>query len=129
MRLSDDAGGVTACFANAGHPRPILVSADGEAREVGPTGTILGFTSDVEYTTTELLLEPGDTLFLYTDGVTEARRDGELFGEERLMAILAEGVADGASVPELARAPVEAASVFNQAHDDDMATLVMRVTA
>lgn len=129
MRLATVDDGVLASFAVAGHPRPILITAAGDVREVGHTGTILGFSADVSYTATELLLAPADTLFLYTDGVTEARRDGELFGEERLMSLLRERAAGGATVTELASSAILAAAEYNRAHDDDMATLVIRADA
>ena len=49
------------------------------------SGPVLAFLDGIEYKARTLFLKPGDTLFLYTDGVTEAfDREGELFGEERL---------------------------------------------
>jgi sigma-B regulation protein RsbU (phosphoserine phosphatase) len=77
-------------FANAGHNPPMKVKARGTE---GPrskyvtekSGQILAFLDGVEYTPFTFSLSPGDLLFLYTDGVTEALDGkGSLFGEERL---------------------------------------------
>lgn len=76
-------------FANAGHNPPLLISA-GKARllPVRP-GIVLGPMADAVYATERMVLQPGEVLFLYTDGITEAmNRSGELFGEQRLQQTL-----------------------------------------
>ncbi|HET9074915.1 MAG TPA: fused response regulator/phosphatase [Solirubrobacteraceae bacterium] len=112
-------------FAVAGHPLPILVRADGGVEEVGRPGPILGI-SAADFPREELRLEPGDSLFLYTDGVTESRRNGAMLGEQRLMNLLSTMVRAGASIQELACDPITVAASYNERHDDDMATLVIR---
>ena len=74
-------------FANAGHNPPVLIPSGTFAVE--KSGLVLAFMDGVEYKSCTLKLSPGDTLFLYTDGVTEAldARDG-LFGEDRLVEAL-----------------------------------------
>ncbi len=126
LRLSPGSRGVGLSYAIAGHPLPILVRAGGEASAIGAPAPLLGIGLDARYTTAELWLEPGDALFLYTDGLTESRRSGVLFGEERLMELLGDMVTAGASVAELALEPIRAAVSYNELHDDDMATLVIR---
>jgi serine phosphatase RsbU (regulator of sigma subunit)/DNA-binding response OmpR family regulator len=126
LRLSPGDGGVAVSFAIAGHPLPILVKAHGEAATVGTPEPILGLDPGVQYTSEDLWLAPGDVLFLYTDGLTESRRSGVLFGEERLNELLSEMVPRGASIQRLAAEPIRAASSYNEVHDDDMATLVIR---
>jgi len=77
-------------FVNAGH-NPPLVSRKGQGYEFIKTRpcVILAFIEDIKYEEEELYLQPGDTLYLYTDGVTEAMsRDKELFGEQRLVDAL-----------------------------------------
>lgn len=76
-------------YANAAHTTGAVIHADGTVGDLGVTGPLLGAFPGVPYAESEAYLDPGDTLFLYTDGVTEARGDGELFGEERLMGLLA----------------------------------------
>src|SRR5262249_798902 len=73
--------------AGAGHPPPRLVAADGTGRSRDVQGLVLGVVGGQTYEERESPLEPGDAVVLYTDGVLEARREGELFGFERLDAI------------------------------------------
>jgi PAS domain S-box-containing protein len=78
-------------YTLAGHPLPIVIARDGSvhnAEMVG--GTILGVFPSIHYVQTTLRLNPGDALFLYTDGVTEAMdAQGHLFGDARLESYLA----------------------------------------
>lgn len=74
-------------YANGGHNPPVLIRRDGTAGPVEKTGNpVVGVIEGIEYRTGQLILYPGDTLFMFTDGVTEAvNRGGELFGDERLL--------------------------------------------
>lgn len=74
--------------ANAGHPAAALMKDDGTFVRLTTTGTMLGAFPGVTYRESEAFLGLDELLFLYTDGLTEARRDGELYGEERLFAFL-----------------------------------------
>jgi len=79
-------------YVNAGHNPPLLLR-DGKSCEFINTTPciILAFMEDAKYKEEELYLKPGDVLFLYTDGVTEAMsHDKELFGEQRLVDALNE---------------------------------------
>lgn len=77
-------------FANAGHDRPILLSAQPPYAIESKPGLPLGVFPSFKYVTTETTISKGDALFLYTDGVSEATRNGEeLFGMERVYEILA----------------------------------------
>ena len=71
-------------YCNAGHLSPILVRAEGGRGEPGGRGVPLGVEESPGYRDSELQLGEGDLLFAYTDGLMEARREGELFGTERL---------------------------------------------
>jgi serine phosphatase RsbU (regulator of sigma subunit) len=62
------ATGFTAVVSVAGHPPALILRADGEVEEVGPTGALLGIFDDPAIGTTEIQLGPGDALLLYTDG-------------------------------------------------------------
>ncbi len=84
-------------YASAGHNPPVLLKG-GQAPQFLPSrqDPVAGALEGVEYETDSLLLEPGDTLLLYTDGVSEAMNPASaLFGEERLLARLAESVGRG----------------------------------
>lgn len=86
------AGALTAALCVAGHPPPFLQRADGAVLPaIEATGLLLGILPDAAVGEVSLVLEPGDALVCYTDGVIEAHgRDGEQFGEERLVAVLAD---------------------------------------
>ncbi|MDO4176158.1 MAG: SpoIIE family protein phosphatase [Bacillota bacterium] len=79
-------------FANAGHNRPVIVRADGSAEFLQcRSGFVLAGMEGMRYTTETITLEQGDSIFLYTDGVTEATNSSnELYGDDRLIEELAE---------------------------------------
>jgi len=127
----DDAGpGASRALsiALAGHPLPIVLRADGAAMFVGVPGTLLGVLEDdqVAFPETGASLGPGDAIILYTDGVVEARRDGEMLGDDRLLDVVrscagmsAQGVADRVRA---------AAERFSGDHlRDDVAVLVAKL--
>ncbi len=87
MLTIDPATGELACAA-AGHPQPRIVEPDGSVRAVGGHGLALGIDGDQTYREARESLAPGAAVVLYTDGVIEARRGGELYGVERLDALL-----------------------------------------
>lgn len=73
-------------YTNGGHNPPVLMRKNGEVKFLEKTNELLvGVIENATYTARKLILEKGDSLFLYTDGVTEAMNErGELFSEERL---------------------------------------------
>lgn len=76
-------------YCNAGHFLPILLHADGRTRLLDTGGPLLGAIEGAEYQIGELVLEPGDTLVVYSDGVLECRSPAdEEFGVDRLIAAL-----------------------------------------
>jgi sigma-B regulation protein RsbU (phosphoserine phosphatase) len=76
-------------FSNAGHNWPVLLRPGEERRFLERGGLILGFQERVEFEEERVSLLPGDVVVLYTDGISEAAdASGELFGEERLYAVL-----------------------------------------
>jgi serine phosphatase RsbU (regulator of sigma subunit)/putative methionine-R-sulfoxide reductase with GAF domain len=82
-------GGAALTVACAGHPPALIVRSTGGVDPVGRDGTLLGVLPDVEIVERRAALHPGDTLFLHTDGLTDARSDtGEFFGDGRLRAAL-----------------------------------------
>jgi sigma-B regulation protein RsbU (phosphoserine phosphatase) len=84
LRRRDRAWQITCC--SAGHPLPLHIGSGGAVRSVGAPGSLLGVLTRVELAETSALLEPGDSLVTYTDGVTEARApDGAFYGEQRLL--------------------------------------------
>lgn len=78
-------------YSNAGHVPPLLVR-EGEAacRELDAEGLIMGVRNGEVFEERQIRMQPGDLLFIYTDGVTESgNSSGEMFGRERLCSILA----------------------------------------
>ncbi len=75
-------------YTNAGHNPGLLVRASGEVETLGPTGTPIGILPDAVYESREATLNAGDTLVLYTDGITEPEDpDEEEYGLDRLAGV------------------------------------------
>jgi serine phosphatase RsbU (regulator of sigma subunit) len=73
-------------YLNAGHEPPVLLSADGTIGRLPVTGPAIGLLPGLEFGTGTAQLEPGATLLVHTDGVTEGRNEaGAFYGEERLL--------------------------------------------
>ncbi|SHN28973.1 PP2C family protein-serine/threonine phosphatase [Cryptosporangium aurantiacum] len=85
-----DSGSAQVRLANGGHPPAVVCRADGSIERLTESGPMLGWLPDSQYPTLETLLGPGDGLLFYTDGITDARRYGQRFGEGRLAAALAD---------------------------------------
>jgi serine phosphatase RsbU (regulator of sigma subunit) len=104
--LTDDPRFLTAIYAtvrptlagaaiqvsSAGHPLALLRRADGRVQTLGRPGTLLGLLPDPELHDSRGLLRAGDSLVLFTDGVTEARShvDRDLYGDDRLRDLVAD---------------------------------------
>jgi serine phosphatase RsbU (regulator of sigma subunit) len=123
----DPAKGEVAC-ASAGHPPPRLVLADGTVRGLEATGLVLGIDAHQTYDEVRAGFPVGATIVLYTDGVVESRRRGELYGTDRLDALL---TAQRDRAPrELAHAVTEDARQYSGGElSDDLAVVVIRRTA
>jgi PAS domain S-box-containing protein len=108
----------------AGHPPAVVVCADGAVRTCGAFGTMLGLRDDPAFHHTEILLDAGDVLLLYTDGVTEAGARSNPFGERGLVELLR--TLDGSEPQEVVDA-VEQAVVDAQEGQprDDVALLAL----
>ena len=85
-------------YANAGHNRPLLRRKDGTFEYLqGPAGFVLAGMEGVVYKEQTITLEPGDEIFLYTDGVVEATdTEGKLYGDDRLKMCLNEHIGEDA---------------------------------
>jgi len=119
--------GARVVISVAGHPLPLLVRADAEIIELGRPGSLLGILPDIEVSEQTYDLDPGDTLVLFTDGVTERRHEGRLFGEGCLQATL-RALAGGTAIDVARQVEDAAVDYADTAPDDDMAVLTVRVT-
>jgi serine phosphatase RsbU (regulator of sigma subunit) len=97
LELSDGRGTVTTCLG--GHPPPLLVRADGSLGTVGTPGSLLGLFADVSLHDTRAELNRGDTIALFTDGVTELSVEHPDEGESMLRsALVAAATEDAAGI-------------------------------
>ena len=129
------AGGAMITLGNGGHQPALVLRADtgaagdhgavpGSVREVALVGgQLLGALAEPDFVTASLHLQPGDTLLLYTDGLTDARPNGEPFGEDGLVQFLADRTAKTAG--DLVTDLATLISGFDAAHTDDVALLAL----
>jgi sigma-B regulation protein RsbU (phosphoserine phosphatase) len=115
-------------FCNAGHLPPFLVRENGDVSPLdAPNCAALGLLRDLEYGTARTHLAPGDTLFLFTDGVTEAL-DGrrEFYSPQRLQIVLRD--VHGLPVSRITRGVVQDVRSFSGEHgqSDDISVLALR---
>jgi serine phosphatase RsbU (regulator of sigma subunit) len=118
-------GGVRTTVSCGGHPMPLVLRADGRVHPVGSPGTLLGLVQDPDLVDDVVELAPGDTLVMYTDGVSEARNEQELFGEERLVELLQS--CRGLDAPRLVERIQQRVFEFQDKAHDDIAVLVLRI--
>ena len=115
-------------YASGGHDAPLLVHPDGSSELLPLTGGIaLGIVSDLAYGQNSVVLDHGETLVLYTDGVTEAMNgEGEQFGIERLRKVFSDRAPKDAN--EAAHKIFEAVNTFadGAAQSDDITCLTLR---
>ena len=118
--------GSTAYVLSAGHPPPVHVTA-GSVVEIYATGPLPGALPEPgDWPTERVVLEPGESLVLYTDGVTDAvGAGGERFGRERLLAVLAEPAGSAQELADRIRAALSAFA-DGAPQRDDVACLMLR---
>ena len=118
-------------YINAGHPSPILIRRGGNADEAFTEGSFpVGLVPEAEYATACVKLEPGDTLVLFSDGVTEAMDPKEdFFGMPRLTQLLTGQ--NETSLEELQKLVLEAVENFARgaSQADDLTLLLVRYRA
>ena len=109
----------------AGHCPPLVLRATGVVQPVGRLGTALGLFDHPDLHDSSILLAPGDLLCAFTDGLLEARRGRDMFGTDRVEAILSRH--GNRPVDELAAELLEAARSFHGGDlTDDLALLIVK---
>jgi serine phosphatase RsbU (regulator of sigma subunit) len=117
--------GATVTLVNGGHPPGLVLRGD-RVEALTVPGTLVGVYADPRLTELEVPLAPGDTLVLYTDGVTEAHGPRGFFGAEALELLLASFA--GASADAIADGVLDEVSSFQEGRlRDDVALLVVQV--
>jgi sigma-B regulation protein RsbU (phosphoserine phosphatase) len=124
----DPASGQIA-MANAGHNRPVLLRGGAAPRwAVDKLGTALGFEPGLGFERTNLTLQPGDSLVIYTDGVNEAfNASAECYGNERLLRDLAAFTREPALAVTAGLLKQVRAFAAGAPQSDDIAILVLRM--
>ncbi|MEU4923514.1 GAF domain-containing SpoIIE family protein phosphatase [Streptomyces parvus] len=117
-------GTVLLTTCSAGHPRPLVLRADGSIGEVVSGGLLLGILDDVSYESHEDFLAPGDTLVLFTDGLTESREADGTYFESVLPGRLS--ALRGSDAAQVAESLARQARAFRASGQDDIALLVAR---
>jgi serine phosphatase RsbU (regulator of sigma subunit) len=113
-------------YSYAGHPDTLLRRASGEILRLGSGSPPLGVHPEAAWKACEIELQAGDLLLLYTDGVVEARREGQMFGEKRLERLLRRKRISVERLPTLVLDQVLAFS--GGTLSDDVAVLALSLT-
>ncbi len=125
LRLRRAEQGWKVTSSSGGHPLPLLLRAGSPPVTVGEPGMIVGAFETAHFVETTIFLGEGESLFLYTDGVTEAGRAGDFFGEEGLI----DALAAPATTPQLIHQVLDRVLEFQQnVPRDDIALLAFRAT-
>lgn len=127
MRIEPDTNNLS--VSSAGHnPTMVYRSATGKIEQIESHGPPLGFMGEIEYEGYDSDVRSGDVLLLYTDGITEATdQDLEMFGEERLEALLCKHAKDGTAQDILDATLKELADFTGcEQHEDDVSLMVVK---
>jgi serine phosphatase RsbU (regulator of sigma subunit) len=123
-QIDVDGERLTVTLAAAGHPAPLIVRANGSVETTPATGTLLGAIEDPRFRICEVDLEPGDAVFVYSDGALDATIDGERVDEQALAGLL-EGP-PGACAQALVERLVQSLRRSDRPLRDDVALLALR---
>jgi sigma-B regulation protein RsbU (phosphoserine phosphatase) len=114
------------CYLNAGHDYPYVLRAGQIIDALKPTGPAAGVIDEVDYRIEGLVLQPGDTLVLYSDGIIDVTNlSGERFDQERWRRLVAGPVDSASQFVQVAVAELDAFTAGAEQYDD-MSLLVVR---
>jgi phosphoserine phosphatase RsbU/P len=127
--LTSERGGFTVTLASGGHPNALLLHASGTAEYLPtPGGQLIGVLADPDVATNTVRLSPGDTLLLYTDGLTEAHTAtdaGDRYGDDALLAYA--DILAPCSAEDVVDSLAELLDAFGEGLVDDTAVLALGV--
>jgi PAS domain S-box-containing protein len=121
---SADAGHLHLEMAAAGHPAPLVLRRDATVEKLSVSGPLIGVSHEAEYLSRNAVLHPGDTMLLYTDGLTDARAPARILTDSDLAEILV--AAHGMGAERLA-AFIEEQAIAGEDPRDDIAILVIEL--
>ncbi|MFJ9721851.1 PP2C family protein-serine/threonine phosphatase [Streptomyces sp. NPDC101209] len=131
LEIDETTGQVFVQLASGGHPPVLILRADGTAEYLPtPGGLLIGVLPEAPFTAATTTLSPGDTLLLYTDGLTEARTGTDrssLYGEDALLDFGTRHA--GAPAHDLVQALTALLDGFGDGLDDDTALLALGAPA
>ena len=120
-------GKVTVHLASGGHPPVLVLRGDGTAHYLPtPEGLLVGILPEAHFSAADVVLNPGGTLLLYTDGLTEARTGEDrtsLYGEEALLAFATDHA--GNPPPALVQALAGLLDSLGEGLDEDTPLLAL----
>lgn len=126
-RLRPTEEGLRLSYSNGGHPAPLVLRAGGKVEALALPGMLVGMFADADFADGGTLLDPGDAVLFYTDGLLDARGSEGPFGEGRLTAALESCAGMGA--PALVATVERAMLAYAEGRvHDDVAMLALRVT-
>lgn len=106
-------------YINAGHEAAVICGPSGIRAQLSATGPVIGLIENLEHAVGEATLAPGELLFGYTDGATDARNEaGQQFGDERLLEEMCREATDASSVLQRLLAALDAFSGRAEQYDD-----------
>jgi serine phosphatase RsbU (regulator of sigma subunit) len=109
--------------ASAGHP-PAFIWHDGDTHALAATGPLLALDPTATYFSRDMALDVGDLVVLYTDGLTEARSGGQMFGEDRVAHLIRRDPGQDTAI--ICKTLLEAARDFSSPLVDDIAIMAIR---
>jgi len=116
----------TLLFVNGGHEYPLLVNSAGVKERLATTGPLVGLIPSAHFDIRSVTIEPGETLFAFTDGVTEAMNsEMELFGLERLNSLMMQPVSSAVDLLDRVQASVKG-HLGEMDLSDDITMLALR---
>jgi sigma-B regulation protein RsbU (phosphoserine phosphatase) len=114
-------------YSNGGHLPPIVLCTDGSVKRLDCGGSVVGLLEGMQYREATVQLERGDLLIAFSDGLTEPERDGEDFGDERLIATVKRNQI--LNLPEIAAHTIKAVKewIGDEEQPDDMTLVLARL--
>ena len=116
-------------YANAGHPSPLVLRANGEIGPAPGRGLPLGVEDSTYYGDHRMEFAPSDLMLAFTDGLVEARRRGRLYGVERLEEAVVKGAGGAQDLDQLVRVIFDDVHHWAGALNDDAVALAVRCRA